>query len=106
MAMRITPQAMLGRQLGYLRRQADSLAVSQEQISSGLKLQKPSDGPLDLMTVLAAKSEDGRITTNQSNLKSAQARLDQGNSALLQVGTLLNQAHDLALQGADSSIDQ
>lgn len=102
MEVRTTPQTEVEFALSYLRTQTDALARLQEEASTGLKLLKPSDGPLDVVTVIANKAQDQRLGAYLGNIASAQSSLDRSVSTLQDGKQLLDTATQIALSAANS----
>ncbi len=103
MNVRITPQAILGQQLNNLRRQTTALATAQRQLSSGIRLLAPSDDPAGMAAYLRAQSQEAEAGDQQAATKAVLSRLQHGSSILTQSGQLLNQAYQIALEGANSN---
>jgi flagellar hook-associated protein 3 FlgL len=105
MDMRITPQTMFTRQMSFMRRQTAQLAIYQEQVGTGIKLVRPSDDPIEMMALMAARSDDDRLAVHRGNVNTASARLNQANSQLLETTKLLSRARAIALEGANAATD-
>jgi flagellar hook-associated protein 3 FlgL len=102
MEIRSTPQTQADLAISYLRGQTDSLAHLEQEASTGLKLIRPSDGPLDVVSVLAGKAQDQRLSTYIGNIASAQATLNSSVSNLQDAKQVLDDATQLASAGANS----
>jgi flagellar hook-associated protein 3 FlgL len=101
--IRSTPQALLSDQLNYIRQHTTALATAQQQIASGMRLLHPSDDPTAMVAYLHTQAQDAEATSRHTAVKSVQDRLQQGESAVSNVGDLINQAYQIALQGANSN---
>ena len=105
MDLRVTLQTQINRQGSYLRKQTDALARLQEQASSGLRVNKPSDDPIATGQLMRLRSEDGRRGANEDNANSVRSRLDRANSELLEVNSVFTRARQLALEAANDGTD-
>src|SRR6185295_7653179 len=100
METRLTPQTEIARSISYLRLQFDRLAGLQEQAASGSRLNRPSDGPVDVVVVMAAHVQDQRLGAYLANIGDARSALNQSVSVLTEAGQLLSQASQAAIDGA------
>ena len=105
MDLRVTPLTLLNRTVAGARLHADALGRLQEQASTGLRLLRPSDGPLDTIAVLADKSDLSRFSTNLTNIRDARTTLDLSVSALQEGSDILSSARQIAIEGAQASND-
>lgn len=102
--MRITNQMMTSNLLRNLQKNVVSLARSNEMLSTGKQLTKPSDDPVNigraelLRTVLAENEQ------YQANVSEAISWLAATDSALEQMGNILQKARELAVYGASDTL--
>ncbi len=82
----------------------EQMATTQNQVSSGTQISKPSDAPSSLGDVLQLESDIGRVTQVASNLNLVQGGVDSAEAALQSATQLLDQAASLAAQGASSTV--
>jgi flagellar hook-associated protein 3 FlgL len=80
------------------------MAATQQQISSGSKISRPSDAPNSVGDVLQLESEIGRLTQVTSNLNLVSGEVNSAESALQSATQLLDQVSSLAAQGAGSTV--
>jgi flagellar hook-associated protein 3 FlgL len=88
--------------LADLRRVQTATNQASQQISSGFKVQQPSDAPDQISQLLQLEANlqtNTQITTNLSNVK---AQVDSGESAINSAVTLTQQAISLGAQGAST----
>jgi flagellar hook-associated protein 3 FlgL len=85
--------------LGNLQNQ---LARTQQQISSGVRISKPSDDPGSVGDVLQLQSDLGKVTQVLSNLSQVKGEVDTGESSLETATQFLDQVTTLGTQGANS----
>lgn len=79
---------------------------SSEQMSSGKRINRPSDDPEGSKIVLGFKEQMGRIDQYRSNLDTAQRSLQQVETTLTQVKEALIRGKELAIQGKNGIIGQ
>jgi flagellar hook-associated protein 3 FlgL len=106
MDLRITAQAQVARTIADIQRQTSTRAKLTEQISSGLRLNRPSDGPSDFARVLAGKAEDLRLDAYIGNIQEANQNLNEGVSSLTETNKALVRASTIAQEGINGSTDQ
>lgn len=76
---------------------------AQNQISSGLKITKPSDSPGQVTQLLNAQAEVDRVTQIGTNLSSIKSEVDTAEGALENAANILDQASQLGAEGASST---
>lgn len=94
--MRITNNLILMRSLGTVREGLSGLASAQEQVTSGRRINRPSDDPAAAARVLATDSELRALTQYGRNIAVARQRLDVEETALDQTSGILERARELA----------
>jgi flagellar hook-associated protein 3 FlgL len=77
------------------------MANTQEQLSSGFRINKPSDDPAALGDVLQLQSDVGRAGQVAANLNSVKGEVDTAAAALGDASSLLDQVGSLGAQGAN-----
>jgi len=98
MTLRVTPQIQIGALLRSTAQHANQVAKLQQQIASGVRINRPSDDPLGTKVVLSRQTLLGRYEAERRTLGVARDRLNQSNSELLHVEDLFVQAKDVASQ--------
>ena len=84
--------------------QMNDLAVTyQRQIGTGKKDLTPSVAPVDAARLSAADEIDARLQRYQSNINSAESRLNLADNVLSQVQALTTRAYELAIQGGNDT---
>ncbi len=76
---------------------------AEAQVSSGLKVQKPSDAPADIAQILETQAELGQNQQIQSNLGTVQAEVNTADASLQTGIQALESAISIASQGASTS---
>lgn len=106
MSSRITNSMMTRTLLYDLQSVTDRLARTQQKLSSGKELTRPSDDPFMTSRALQFRSELGVNRQYQRNAKEASAWADASDTALAQITEFGRRARDLIVQGASDSVGQ
>ncbi len=104
-SLRVTPQGQTDQIIGNLRRNSAQLSKFQEQVTTGKRLLRPSDGPSDTALVRASKSEDQRLEAQLNNIRDALTTLQTSEDGLLQVRDILTEASQTAITANDPTAD-
>ncbi len=102
MSFRITPHHLANETIRYSQSHNANLARLQRQISSGLRIEKPSDQPGVLSSLLANKASVLRIDVDIENITSSRSKLNQSVSQLVSAKEAFQRAKSLNLQGVQS----
>lgn len=105
MGVRITQAMLIRTALADVTRARERLAISQEQASSGLRINRPSDDPAGASAALLLRA--GLDATEQfiDNVSRSKARIAVTESALADSVDILVRAKELALAGANDTQD-
>lgn len=98
--MRITESGMQRTILEGLYRRVNDLLKTQESISSGKKINKPSDDPVGAAKVSAMKTIISRSGQYTRNISAGATNMQTSDSSLLDVHNLLERAKELAVSQA------
>lgn len=102
--MRIsTPQIFNSNIDGYQRGYA-SIAKTQEQISSGVRIQTPADDPVGAARLLQLQQQQALLTQYSGNMTTATNSLNQEQSVLDSINSALQRARELTLSAGDGSL--
>jgi flagellar hook-associated protein 3 FlgL len=77
--------------------------TANEELSSGYRINQPSDDPGAIVAILGYQSQIDNVTQVQSNLAQATTIANVSDAALTSAGDLLNQLASIAAQGSGSS---
>jgi len=80
------------------------LVAAQEQLSTGRRVNRPSDDPPAMVRILGLRDDIDRLDQFSRNANEAKGRLDAAASALTSLSDLLNQARALGVQGANGTV--
>lgn len=96
--IRITPHRQLQLQIAHSQSQTTKSAGLQNDISSGVRVHRPSDDPQAQQTILNQRTSISRIQTQLDAISRTQTYLNSTNTSLLDAQNSLTQAKSLALQ--------
>ena len=103
MTDRIT-QGMMNQTLLFdLRNVTTKLSTSEQQLSSGYKLNQPSDDPYGASQALKLRADLASNQQYQSNVQDANSWQNVADTALGDIGDSIQRARDLVLQGANDT---
>src|SRR5712691_4131313 len=85
-----------------LKRIQDTMDKVQREVSSGVRIGKPSDDPWAVPRVMKTEAEIAGQTQAQTNLNQLKTELDTGDSALQQAVKAIDSAISLAAQGSST----
>jgi len=97
--MRVTNNMMSQNLLRNLETSQEKMLQLQNQASSSLKINKPSDDPAGAQKVLRLKSNISSIEQWKSNASEALSYMDTVDSTLGDMTSMLQRVKDLAVQG-------
>ena len=90
--------------LANLQLLEQQMAQTQEQVSSGYQVNRPSDNPGELGDIWQLESDLGQVTQVIGNLTSVSGEVNTAESALENATQLLEQVGSLAAQGASTTV--
>ena len=90
--------------LNDLQSLQNRMTKTQAQLTSGIRISKPSDDPAAVGDVLQLESDVGQATQVTSNLNGVKSEVDTASQVVQNAVSLLDQARTLAAQGASSTI--
>ena len=82
----------------------DRIAKTQAQLTSGVRISRPSDDPSAVGDVLQLQSDIGRVTQIAANLNNVKNEVDSASGVVQDAVSLLDQARSLAAQGASDTL--
>ena len=102
--IRISSQQIFSGGINRLQELNSSLNQTQEQISTGKRVNKPSDDPVAAARILKLDQELSRIETYQRNAGLADNRLQQEESALASSVDVIQRIRELTVQAGNGSL--
>lgn len=101
--MRITNSMMVSTLLRDLNTNLGKMTRSQEQLSSGKRINRPSDDPVGLVDSLRLRTNLTELQQFKSNGDASLSWLEATDSALDEAGSILQRIRELAVQGANGA---
>ncbi|MFK2878558.1 flagellar hook-associated protein FlgL [Rhodanobacter hydrolyticus] len=102
--MRVSTSWMYQQALGSMLSQQASIADTQNQVSSGQRINLASDDPAGATEVVSLNHVLANNAQYTSNINNANARLSTESSTLDSFNSLLNQARSMAIQGINGTL--
>lgn len=99
---RVTQSMMMERSLGGMQMSLARLARTQEQLSTGRVLNRPSDSPTDTTSAMRIRSSISNQAQFVRNAEDGMGWLGQVDNTLTSMTDQVRRARDLALQGANT----
>lgn len=104
--MRITQGMMVGNFLTNLNNNYKIMDNIQNQLSSGKRINKPSDDPVGVISSLRLRTGLTEAEKYLGNVDDANSWLSTTDTALGQAGDILHRARELTIQGANDTLAQ
>lgn len=101
---RVTQQFAAASSREHIARQSSELFRVQQQISTGLRIQRPADDPTGTRRSLIQKDRLERLTAHTTSLQHVQSRVEQAHVQLREVSNLMQRAQTIALS-AQQALD-
>ncbi|AOY87926.1 flagellar hook-associated protein 3 [Marinobacter salinus] len=102
--IRISSQQIFSGGINRLQELNSSLNNTQQQISTGKRVNKPSDDPVAAARILKLDQELARVETYQRNVDLADNRLNQEESALESSVDIIQRVRELTVQAGNGSL--
>ncbi|MDN5344597.1 MAG: flagellar hook-associated protein 3 FlgL [Clostridia bacterium] len=102
--MRVTNRMLNNNVIRNVNRNLENMARTQEQMSSGKRVNRPSDDPIVVARVLGFKTSIAANDQYKKNMEDAKGWLDASESALGMVTATLQRARELAVYGANGTM--
>jgi flagellar hook-associated protein 3 FlgL len=104
--MRVTDTMLWEMSRKHLVRAQARLFVATRRASSGLRLERPSDGPADVAQLRSVDASLARLRAGEASSSRAELGLRVSEGALAEVGSLLARAREITVVGADGAQSQ
>lgn len=105
MFYRVTQSQMADLSRMYLAKQTSELYRVQQQISSGLKIQRPADDPAGMRRSLIQKDRIDRLQAHETSIQHVKSRLEQAHVQLREANSLMTRVREIALQAPQTTDD-
>lgn len=100
---RVTPTTLSSGVMAGLQSSLSRLQQTQEQLSSGRRLNRPSDSPVDTVAAMQLRAQQGQQEQLSRNIDDGLAWLNTADSALNQTSSSLNRVRQLVLAGSNAT---
>src|SRR5262249_37628092 len=98
-------QTQVASALANIQQQTSAIAKFQNEISSGTRINLPSDDPAAYPSLVFAKANSARYATYAQTMSDATTVLNVGVSALQETNDVLTQAKQSATEGANATTE-
>lgn len=105
MTMRISDGQITARLLQEVQASRSRLFEVQERVSTGLRMHRPADDPPGVNKLIMLRTSLDRNDQYRRNITVARSDLEVTESAYDRLGSVLQRAYELAVQGANGTID-
>jgi len=106
MTSRVNLETIINSTLLNVQRSTSNLSKLQEQISTGKKVNRPSDAPAGARRILNIRSEEFRLDQYASNVQTATQSLNFNSSTLQNTANTLQRIQELTMQGVNDTTGQ
>src|SRR5258707_4293818 len=96
--MRVTSLVTREQRTAEILQVEEKLSRAQDQVSSGLRVQRPSDAPDQIADLLRTRSEVASLTRRRDGADAALSSMQASESALSSMSDALREARNLTLQ--------
>ena len=104
--MRVTQSMIASQFLSNLRRTEERILRLQNELSTGSRVQRPSDDPISFNDIMRFQEIVDRNKKYLENIGEAKDWLSATEAALSSAGDVLSRARELAVQGANDTLPQ
>jgi len=104
--VRVTNQMMGNALKQHIQNNLSKLSRTQEQLSTGKTILRPSDNPTDISQLMAVKAQRGINKQYTQNIDDGLTYLYSTDTSLGTAGEMLAQANELAVQGANGTLSE
>lgn len=105
MNTRISTAGIHNAAISQMGMQQSALVKTQQQVSSGSRLLTPSDDPVATMRVLSMEQNQAALDQYGKNSDILASRLSMGEQAMAEIGSLLQNVRERAIQANSGAID-
>ncbi|MEK5059516.1 flagellar biosynthesis protein FlgL [Paenibacillus sp. FSL H7-0326] len=106
MSIRVTSSMMNTQMLSNINRNLNKMSNLENQISTGRKINKPSDDPVGVTYALRYRAELASNEQYQSNVDSAISWLDTTDATMQQATDIVTRIKEIAVQGSSETVPQ
>jgi flagellar hook-associated protein 3 FlgL len=104
--MRISTSMIHANAVSALMKRQTELSKTQNEVASGLRVQKPSDDPVAAVKILRLEQTKSANTQFGTNISAVTTRLEQEEQALADSESIIQRVYELAVQANSSALSQ
>ena len=105
-AMRVTTQLLMDRSLRNINSQLSQILKMQEQLATGLRVNRPADDPIDARRAVNIRSLIQKNEQYLANISIVASPVEETNTSIESVLGYFNRAWELTIQGANGTNSQ
>jgi flagellar hook-associated protein 3 FlgL len=102
--MRVTTLTIRDQRIAELMAGQERLEQTQSEVSSGKRIQRPSDSPDQIAELLQTRSDEAALTRQRDAADAAMPDMQSTDATFQSIGQALRQAKTLALQANNSTV--
>ncbi len=102
-AMRVTTQLLVDRSVRNINNQSSRLLTLQEQLATGLRVNRPSDDPIDARRAVSIRALLGKNEQYLANISMVNSPVAETNTSVETILSSFNRAWELTLRGANGT---
>lgn len=106
MSIRVTQSMMNTQLLRNISTNLGRMNILQDQLSTGRKINKPSDDPVGITFALRYRSELDATKQYEKNVGSALSQLEYMDTTIGQAGDVMQRVRELLVRGSNSTFEQ
>jgi flagellar hook-associated protein 3 FlgL len=106
MATRITQRYLTDRTLGDLNRQINRLSTLQQQLATGLRINRPSDDPMDARRAINIQTQISQSEQFSTNISNLDPQLRETEGVFATAIDIFQRALELTVAGANETMGQ
>ena len=103
MITRVTQHMLVGRELSSIGTASTRMSAAQEQMTTGRRINRPSDAPADTTVALKARAGIAQNEQYQRNAQDGTAWLSTIDTTLTNMTSMVRRAYTLAVAGANTA---
>ena len=102
-ALRVTTQLLVDRSVRNINNQTSRLLTLQEQLATGLRVNRPSDDPIDARRAVSIRSLIGKNEQYLANISMVNSPVAETNTSIETILSSFSRAWELTLRGANGT---
>lgn len=102
-SLRVTQGILVQRTMNNISKHMRKLMTLQDQMSTGYKINSPSDDPIDARRSIDARTSVGKYTQYMDNISSVGPQLSETATSIMTTIDIVQRTHELTLQGANTT---